>query len=153
MNLQRPLVLLAVMSLAACTPPGYVSKPLIANDTIHLTSNISVGVGNLVAGALWLGVIHLVYDPLAPNWEIKEEKLSEDTYRYDLKMKRYQTGGGGEVMQVLRRRAAQLQREQGFKDYQVVEFSEGIESQTLGARRNAEALVRFQKKPVIVSGG
>jgi hypothetical protein len=86
---------------------------------------------------------YVVYDPLAPNWEIEESRLNDSTYRFSMKMKRYHTGGAGESIQILKRRASQLQFEQGFGSYQIMEYSEGIDSQTIGARRVAEGVVRL----------
>lgn len=140
--MKRLLLALALASLlVACSTPG--GTPLVPNKALNLTAQTSVSLANLAAGAVMIGAIYLVYDPLAPNWEIEEQRLSEDTYRMSLKMKRFHTGGAGESMQVFRRRASQLQYEQGFATYQVLDYSEGIESQTLGARRVAEGTVRL----------
>lgn len=144
--MKRLLFALALASLlAACSTPGggTAATPLVPNKALNLTAQTSVSLANLAAGAVMIGAIYLVYDPLAPNWEIEEQRLSEDTYRMSLKMKRFHTGGAGESMQVFRRRASQLQYEQGFATYQVLDYSEGIESQTLGARRVAEGTVRL----------
>jgi hypothetical protein len=88
----------------------------------------------------------LVYDPLAPNWDIEESRLSEDTYHYSLKMKRYHTGGAGESMQILKRRIVQKQLELGYGAYQLLDYSEGIDSQTLAARRYAEGTVKLVQR-------
>ena len=100
-----------------------------------------------VASALLvIGAIYLVYDPLAPNWEIEESRLNDDTYRFSLKMKRYHTGGAGESIQILKRRASKIQYEQGFSGYQILEYTEGIESQTIGARRMAEGTIKLVQR-------
>jgi hypothetical protein len=100
-----------------------------------------------VASALIvIGAIYLVYDPLAPNWEIEESRLNDDTYRFSLKMKRYHTGGAGESIQILKRRASKIQYEQGFSGYQILEYTEGIESQTIGARRMAEGTIKLVQR-------
>lgn len=96
----------------------------------------------LVAAA---GIL-LVYDPLAPNWDIEESRLSEDTFHYSLKMKRYHTGGAGESMQILKRRIIQKQAELGYGAYQLLDYSEGIDSQTLAARRYAEGTVKLVQR-------
>ncbi len=95
---------------------------------------------------LVIGAIYLVYDPLAPNWEIEESRLNDDTYRFSLKMKRYHTGGAGESIQILKRRASKIQYEQGFSGYQILEYTEGIESQTIGARRMAEGTIKLVQR-------
>lgn len=132
-----------VLSAALLSACG--SSPLIPDKTLNLASTLTVSSGQIAAGIVLAAVVYLVYDPLAPNWEIKEQKLSDDTYRLDMRMKRYHTGGQGEAMQVLRRRAETLQMQGGFKEFQVVEYTEGIESKTFGAHRYAEAKLRLVK--------
>lgn len=142
----RLLLLIPVLMSVGCTSLLPTDKPLIPDKTIKLASNLSIRLGDLAAGVVAGLVIQLVYDPLAPNWEIKETQLADDVYHYDLTMKRYQTGGAGESMQVLRRRALQLQYARGFESYQILEYSEGIDSKTLGAQRTAEAVVRMTRR-------
>lgn len=132
--------------LAACSTPGKTAAPLVADKALRLTASESVSLSSLATGAAVLLAIQFIYDPLAPNWEIEEIRLSDDTFRYSLKMKRYHTGGAGEPLQVLRRRLVQLQHEQGYSAYQLVDYSEGIESQTLGARRFAEGTVKLVQR-------
>ena len=138
-----PLFPLAFM--AACSSPG-TTTPIVPDGVIQLTPSISIPLEGVVAGVVVAAVIYFVYDPLAPNWKIREERLSEDTYRLDLRMKRYHTGGAGEAMQVLKRRAAVLKREQGYGDYQLIEFTEGIDSKTLGAQRVAEGTIKLVQR-------
>lgn len=133
--------------LAGALAAGCGSSPLVPDKAIQLTSARSLSLAGLVEGALAVAAIYFIYDPLAPNWEIEEQRLSEDTYRLALKMKRYHTGGGGESMQVVRRRAQQLQAGQGYGGWQLTDYQEGIESQTLGARRVAEATIRLVQPP------
>lgn len=135
-----PLVLL--LGVAGCSLMP-TDKPLISGKSLLLTSETSISYADLAAGLVIAGVIHLVYDPLAPNWSIQETRLNEESFAYALTMKRYHTGGAGEAMQVLRRRAEAVQRVGGFAGYQILEYSEGIESKTLGAQRVAMAKVRM----------
>lgn len=109
---------------------------------LSLVTSSKLALGTAVGAAL---AIHLIYDPLAPNWEIEEKRLSDDSYQLSMKMKRFHTGGAGEALQVLKRRAAQLQQEQGFASYQIASYSEGIDSQTLATRRVAEGTLRFAR--------
>jgi len=141
--MKRGVAVVLSSLLIGCSNVGTTSKPLIDNKVIKLTARTSITTGGLAQGAVALAAIYLIYDPLAPNWEIEEQRLAEDSYRFALKMKRYNTGGAGEAVQVMRRRAAQLQREQGYGGYQVVEYTEGIESETLGARRVADGVIRL----------
>ena len=137
---------LSAALLAGCSSVGDSQKPLIPAKTIQLTAGTSISLSTLATGALIIGAVHLFYDPLAPNWEIEEARLDNDTYRFSMKMKRYHTGGAGESIQILKRRAGQLQREQGYAAYQLMEYSEGIDSQTLGARRVAEGTIKLVQR-------
>ena len=115
---------------------------LFAACSSSVVSSLPSGSSLVSAVAVAAGV-HLIYDPMAPNWEMKETRLSEDTYDFSLKMKRYHTGGAGESIQMLKRRAVQLQSELGYQNYAILEFSEGIESETVGARRVAHGVVKL----------
>ena len=133
----------AVLALSGCSSTGSGGTLLIPDKAIQLTAGTAVSMSTLVAAAALGAVAYVVYDPLAPNWEIEESRLNDSTYRFSMKMKRYHTGGAGESIQILKRRASQLQFEQGFGSYQIMEYSEGIDSQTIGARRVAEGVVRL----------
>jgi len=134
------------LTIVGCSSPGSSSSSIIPNKAIQLTANTSVSLATLTAAAVVGAAIYVVYDPLAPNWEIEESQLSEDTYRLSLKMKRFHTGGAGESIQILKRRASQLQYEQGFGGYQILEYTEGIDSQTTGARRVGEGVIRMVQR-------
>ncbi|MFV0371253.1 MAG: hypothetical protein ACK5JI_06390 [Azonexus sp.] len=135
--MKTPGVLLATLlalSLGGCSSGG--------SNAFSLALNTSVKANVLIPAAL---AIYVIYDPLAPNWEIEESRLSDDSYHLSMKMKRYHTGGAGEAIQVFKRRAQQLQREQGLGEYQILGYSEGIDSQTLSTRRVAEGTIRFAR--------
>ncbi len=139
--------LLTVAScLSACTSTSQVGSPLVPDKSIQLTSKLALPMADLATAAVVAYAVNMFYDPLAPNWEIEETRLSEDTYRFALKMKRYHTGGAGESVQILKRRASQLQMEQGFGTYLLMTYSEGVESETLGARRVAEGTIRLVQR-------
>jgi len=137
------LLIACVLAISGCGSTGSSGSPLIPNKAIHLTAKTSVSLSTLATAAVIAAAIYVVYDPLAPNWEIEESRLNDNTYRMSLKMKRYHTGGAGESIQILKRRASQLQYEQGFGSYQILEYTEGIDSQTIGARRVAEGVVKL----------
>jgi hypothetical protein len=137
-----PTLLVCALLAAGCG-----SSPLVPDKTLFLTSEVSVNMAGVAAGAVAAAAIYFIYDPLAPNWEIEEARLADDTYRLSLRMKRYHTGGAGESIQIVKRRAAQLQSQMGYGSYQLLEYSEGIESQTLGARRVADGVVKLVNLP------
>jgi len=132
--------------MAAALLVGCGTSPLIPDKKIQLTAKMGVSLSSLATAAMVGAAIYLVYDPLAPNWEIEESKLAPDVYRFSMKMKRYHTGGAGESVQILKRRASQLQYENGYSGYQILEYTEGIDSQTIGARRMAEGTVRLVQR-------
>ena len=140
------LMLVAGVAISGCTSTGQTASPLIPDKFIQLTANTSVSLSSLATAAVVVAAIYIVYDPLAPNWEIEESRLNDDTYRFSLKMKRYHTGGSGESIQILKRRASKIQYEQGFSGYQILEYTEGIESQTIGARRMAEGTIKLVQR-------
>ena len=65
-------------------------------------------------------------------------------------------GGDGEAMQVVKRRALELQRENGFSAYKILAYSEGVESSTPLTQRVAETfagdLLDVVALPHIISG-
>jgi hypothetical protein len=92
---------------------------------------------------LLLGLAYVVYDPLAPNWEIRETRVKDDIFSLQLRMKAHFTGGEGEAMSVLKRRALALQRELGYNSYRILDYNEGIESKTLASHRYGEASIQL----------
>lgn len=141
-----PFLIAGALVLSGCTSAGSTASPLIPDKFIQLTAKNSVSLSTLATAAVVAAAIYVVYDPLAPNWEIEESRLNDTTYRLSMKMKRYHTGGAGESIQLLKRRASQLQYENGFDGYHIVEYTEGIDSQTIGARRVAEGVVRLVQR-------
>lgn len=75
------------------------------------------------------------------------KRLSEDTFSIALRSKRFRsTGGDGEAGRVFKRNADQIVREGGFSGYQVLAYSEGIESELIGAYRYAEGTIRISRR-------
>jgi hypothetical protein len=74
-------------------------------------------------------------------------RLAGDTYSIALRSKRFRsTGGDGEAGRVFKRNAEQIMRESGYARYDILSYSEGIESDTLGAVRFAEGMIRISRK-------
>lgn len=139
--------LAAVLATAAC---GNVSgtyprnNSLVPSATLQLTEGYALSLDKFVhiAGTAYL--LYRVIDPLAPNWEIEQAKLSDDQYYLSMRMKRFHTGGDGESLHVVRRRAEQLARSGGYAGYDIVRYSEGVESGLI-AQRVSEATVLLVK--------
>lgn len=116
---------------------------MIPNRELNVSRSLSIPAEAFVLGA----VAFLVIDPLAPNWHIEQYDLGSRRYAFAMKKKRFTTGGDGEAMQVLRRRIQVLARQQGFGSFELVEFSEGIESNVPIAQRVSHSVVQFAPGP------
>ncbi|MDR2508374.1 MAG: hypothetical protein LBD67_10385 [Candidatus Accumulibacter sp.] len=138
--------LFLVCLLSACnttTKDIPKSKYLLPNATLRITPQIGYTVEQIALAAAVAGAAYLVYDPLAPNWTIEEEAVSDDIYRFSLRSKNFRVGGDGESLRILRRRALFLQQERGFLDYRLVDYSEGIDSSTPLTSRFSEGTIQF----------
>lgn len=139
------VMLSAAFLLAACSTTKTKNFPnsgsYVPPGNLQLTSEFGITFDKLAAVAAAAAAIHFVYDPLAPNWEITEAKLKDGRYALALTMKRFHAGGVGEARQVLHRRLREIQDAGAYSGYELVEYYEGIRSETLGARYTAEALV------------
>ena len=105
----------------------------------------ALGLPGEVFSASQSALLYIIYDPLAPNWTIKEKPLGSDSYYVSLRAKSFRTGGDGEAIQILKRRAMQLKRQRGFEDYRIVDYSEGIESSTPFTHRYSEGTIQLVK--------
>lgn len=141
----RVSAILLAAALAGC---GSVSgtyprdSAIIPAASFQITETYALSLEKLVFYAGAAGLAYLVLDPLAPNWRIEEVRLAPGQYQLKLSMKRVHTGGDGEARQVFQRRADQLVREGGFAGYEILRYSEGIES-GLVAQRVSEGVIRL----------
>ena len=119
---------------------------IIPNTTFRLSPSYSIALEKIVGWGLYLGVAYLVLDPLAPNWHIEEAPLGDNHVHFSLKMKRFHNGGAGEARALFHRRAKELMRLNDCDGYQVLEYSEGLESSMLGSQRTAEGVVLLTRK-------
>lgn len=119
---------------------------VIPNTTLQLTPSFGISLEKLVYWGAYAAAAYLILDPLAPNWQIEAAAFPGDHVHFSLHMKRYYSGGAGEARQVFHRRAKQIVREGGYEGYEVVEYSEGLDSSVLGSQRVAEGVIRLTKK-------
>lgn len=82
-------------------------------------------------------------DPFMPNWQIQETRLAEDRYMLQLRMKRFHAGGDGESRVVFDRRAGQLARDNGYSSYQILTYSEGVDSALPAGQRVSEGVIQL----------
>ncbi len=119
------------------------ASPIIPNASVRLTPNLSLSLETMLIGA----AAYFFVDPLAPNWEGEMRRVGDDTFSIALRSKRFRsTGGDGEAGRVFRRNAEQIVREGGFGGYDILAYSEGIESELIGAYRYAEGTIRVSRK-------
>lgn len=119
---------------------------VVPRTNIQLTPSLGVTLEKLVFWGAYAGAAYLILDPLAPNWEITEARFPDDYVSLSLHMKRFYAGGAGEARAVFHRRAKELARALGYDGYQVVEYSEGMESSVLGSQRTAAGVIQLTKK-------
>ncbi|HLA35662.1 MAG TPA: hypothetical protein VJ001_12425 [Rhodocyclaceae bacterium] len=148
------VTLLSLSVLCACSWPGAggyrgdfpAQGPLLPDTTIKLTQNLGISLEKLVFWSTYVGVAYLILDPTAPNWEIEQAQFPDGYCHLSLKMKRLYAGGAGEARVVFHRQAKDAMRQGGYDDYQVVEYSEGMESSVLGSQRVAQGVVLLTRK-------
>lgn len=112
---------------------------LIPARTLDVSQSLTIPAESIAIG----GIVFFIVDPLAPNWKVEVASLGMHRFKVDLTMKRFFTGGEGEVGPVLRRTAEKLRQEGGYSGYTVLEQSEGIESRLTLAQRVAHAVIEL----------
>ena len=120
--------------------------PIIPDATLNLTNAVQIPLERIVTWGLYAGAAYLILDPLAPNWEIEQAAFPDAHFHFSLKMKRFYAGGAGESRVVFHQRAKDLMRQGGYDGYQVVEYSEGLESSVLGSQRVSQGVIRLTRK-------
>lgn len=134
--MRAALVSLAVLC-AACT------EPIIPDETIMVTASKSYSLAQVLGAAAVVAAAYYVVDPLAPNWEIVEGRLADNRYRIAMRKKRWTTGGDGEAIELLHRQAEQLAQGQGYREYRILSWTEGVQSDMPVAQRWARGDVEL----------
>ena len=127
--------------LSACSTTEGPSPVIIPNRSLDISRSLSIPADTIALAA----GIFVIVDPLAPNWRIEQYDLGAGRYAIALRKKRFTTGGDGESRQVFRRQVDKIAREQGFVSHEVLEFSEGIESNVPIAQRVTYSVVQFSR--------
>jgi hypothetical protein len=96
-----------------------------------------------------IGVAYVVIDPLAPNWEIHETKLSDTRYLIDMRKKRVTTGGDGESIDLFHRQAGQIAAGAKAPGYTILSWNEGVESVFPIARRWSRGVIEVNPPSAI----
>jgi hypothetical protein len=118
-------------------PSGDGIKAVVPNKALNVSHSVQIPLEGLLVGA----AVYWYVDPLAPNWQVEETRLSPDRYRIALRRKPITNGGDGEADAVFRRRAEQLVRDQRKSEFVILEFSTGIESTLPFSQRVATGVV------------
>ena len=166
----KPWIILAPVAmlgyLTACTTVDSVrpSGTIASQPGVELAPNLAVSAETqAIAGGLLIfghpvsalglpgeifnaknsALLYIIYDPLAPNWTIKEQAIDAETYRLSLRAKHFRVGGDGEAIQIVKRRALQLQREKGYTGYRLLDYSEGVESATPFTYKISEGTIQL----------
>lgn len=134
----------AVGAAALYNSPYYSGPQAVTSKNIKLGPTTFISLDKLVAWGAWTAAAWLVLDPLAPNWEIEEAAFPDKHFHLALKMKRIYSGGAGEAQQVFRHRAQEIMRRSGYKAFDVVEYSESLESSLLGSQRVGRGVIRLK---------
>lgn len=119
--------------------------PIVPDTTLNLTPGLGISLEKIVFWGAYAGAAYLILDPLAPNWDIEQAAFPDSHYHLSLKMKRFYTGGAGESRVVFQQRAKELMRRAGYDGYQVLEYTEGMESSVLGSQRVAQGVIHLTR--------
>lgn len=146
MKLSSAIAIVSALAVVACSSTNVAGTwpkggALIPDTNLHVAPGYTLPLEKLLYWGGVAAVAWYVTDPLAPNWEIREAAFPGDHYRLSLQMKRYYAGGAGEARVVFNRRAGELVRNGGFDGYQIVDYSEGMESSVIGSQRVAEGTI------------
>jgi hypothetical protein len=120
--------------------------PILPDATLNLSNSIQISLEKMVFWGAYAGAAYLILDPLAPNWEIEQAAFPDSHYHFSLKMKRYYAGGAGESRAVFHQRAKDLMRQGGYAGYEVLEYTEGLESSVLGSQRVSRGVIHLTRK-------
>jgi hypothetical protein len=139
----RPRAVVALLLAAALAGCG--GSPIIPDKNITIFPTFQPSVEAVILGAFAGVAMWRIVDPAGPNWNVEVTPLDASRVEVNMKMKRFTTGGSGEAYGVMQRSIRALMDDYGFTSFTVLGWSEGIESEMLGARRVARAVVRLQK--------
>ena len=129
----KRIIAIGALALAGCSSSP--TSPIIPDETVYLTSNFAFTYAELLGVVAVVGATYLIVDPLAPNWEVTQTKLADNRRRINMRMKNFTTGGAGVPTQLLHRHAEQLAETQGYRRYQILKWTEGIQSDVPFAHR------------------
>ena len=134
------------LAIGACSSDTSVfpkNGTVLPNAALRLTPTTTLSFEQAALVGIVGAAAYLVYDPLAPNWNIEERRVNEETYVLALRAKSFRIGGDGEAYQILKRRALSLQQEKGYAGFRILNYSESIESSTPLTHRIGEGTIQL----------
>ena len=135
--MRAALVLWVLIGIAGCSS--------VPDRTVKLSPSVAISLEKMVFWGAYAGAAYLILDPLEPNWEIEQASFPGGRYHFLLRMKRVYAGGAGESRMVFHQRAKELMRQNGYDGYEVLEYSEGMESSVLGSQRVSRGVIRLTR--------
>lgn len=140
--MRRAAVFVLVATLSGCSNFHFVP-----DTPIPWSSSFQPGVDTVVAGVIIGAAAWTIVDPRAPNWAIDAERLDNARVQIHLRKKRFSTGGDGEALTLFRRHAEDIAQRDGAEGYDILSYSDEIESETTYARRVARGVIRLRPAP------
>jgi hypothetical protein len=131
--------------VAGCTtsPNDPTSSGTLGVNASMLTTPYSLvpGINPVILGAGTAAIINA----LLPNWSLEDMPIGGDRYRIFMRKKTFSSGGDGEAAQLFKYRAEQIAATRGYDSYQILEFTEGLDSGMLGTQRVAQGIIQGHK--------
>lgn len=99
------------------------------------------GINPIILGAGTSAIIN----SLLPTWSLEDMPIGGDRYRIFLRKKTFSSGGDGEAAQLFKYRAEQITGSRGYYGYQILEFTEGLDSGLMGTQKVAQGIIQIYK--------
>lgn len=133
----------ASAALASAQAPAQ-AQIKTAPPTFDLPESVSAYPGN--EGELPPSPIGPAIAELRASWSADVNALDEHSFEVMFKMWPLRSGGSGEGMLQLKRRAEKMRRDLGYARYRISDYSEGVESNFPFAQRFVYAILEFEGK-------
>lgn len=140
--MRRAAVPVLALALGGCSNFHFVP-----DTPIPWSSSFQPTVDTVVAGAIIGVAAWTIVDPRAPNWSIDAHRLDSTRVELYLRKKRFSSGGDGEALALFRRHAEEIAQRNGAEGYEILSYSDEIESETTYARRSARGVIRLRPPP------
>lgn len=137
--LKRVALLLSAVLVTGCSLP----LRMVPDNPIPISNSFQPPLDGVVAGLVIGAAAWYVLDPKAPNWEVKTLRLDTERVEIRLRKKRFSTGGDGEAQWLFQQHAREIADRNGAGGFQILSYTEEIDSETTFARRLTRGVVRL----------